>query len=91
MDTDLDQMSHEDLITEVRRLREGIRAHRDTSEHALCWFHPDLWGLLPDATDPLPAVPAWPQFIRGCVAFRTSLDDQLPDAPRTTVAFDRGR
>jgi hypothetical protein len=88
MDTDLDQMSRADLMTEVRRLREGIRAHRDTSEHALCWFHPALWELLPEATDPLPAVPEWPQFLRGCVAFRASLDEQLPDAPRSSAPFD---
>ena len=27
--------------------------------------------------------PAWPQFLRGCVRYRQSLDEQLPDAPRT--------
>jgi hypothetical protein len=87
MDTDLDQMSHEELVEEVRRLRQGIRVHRDTTEHELCWHHPQLWGLLPEATDPLPVVPEWPQFLRGCVAYRQSLDEQAVSAPRTSRPY----
>lgn len=83
MDDDLDAMSRERLIDEVRRLREGIRKHRDTSAQDLCWHHPELWGLLPERTDPVPEVPEWPQFLAGCVRYRESLDVQLPDAPRT--------
>jgi len=82
MDEDLDSRSREELIAEVKRLRAGIRTHRDSSGHELCWHHPALWGLLPDATDPAPVVPAWPQFLRGCIRYRTSLDEQLPGAPR---------
>ena len=91
MDTDLDQMSRDELITEVRRLRQGIREHRDSSGQELCWHHPGLWGLLPDATDPVPVVPEWPQFMSGCVRYRQSLDEQAPDAPRTTAPPDLGR
>lgn len=29
MDTDLEQMSREELVEEVRRLRQGIRVHRE--------------------------------------------------------------
>jgi hypothetical protein len=87
MDTDLDTMSREELIREVRRLRDGIRAHRDASGHDLCWHHPALWGLLPERTDPLPAVPSWPQFLRGCIRYRQSLDEQLPEAPRSDVPY----
>jgi hypothetical protein len=83
MDTDLDQMTREELLTEVKKLRQGIRAHRDSSCHALCWHHPALWGLLPDTTDPVPDVPAWPEFMRGCVQYRQSLDVQAPHAPPT--------
>lgn len=88
MDTDLDTMSRDELIREVRRLRDGIRAHRDASGHDLCWHHPALWALLPERTDPLPAVPSWPQFLRGCIRYRQSLDEQLPDAPRSDVPYD---
>ena len=74
MDEDLAGMSREQLIEQVRELRRGIRAHRDSTGHALCWHHPALWGLLPEKTDPVPAVPPWPEFRRGCVKYRQSLD-----------------
>ena len=83
MDPDLGGMSDADLIAEVMRLRDGIRAHRDNSGQELCWHHPALWGLLPELTDPVPEVPEWPQFMRGCVMYRQSLDVQAPDAPRS--------
>jgi hypothetical protein len=88
MDDDLDPMSREQLVAEVKRLRAGIRAHRDSTGHELCWHHPQLWALLPEKTDPLPAVPDWPQFMRGCIRYRQSLDRQLPDAPRSNEPFD---
>lgn len=82
MDADLDGMSREQLIAEARKLRQGIRVHRDSTGHDLCWHHPALWSLLPEKMDPLPVVPEWPQFLRGCLRYRESLDTQLPDAPR---------
>jgi hypothetical protein len=83
MDEDLMGLDREALVAEVKRLRDGIRQHRDSSEHELCWFHPGLWSLLPEKTDPLPTVPAWPQFLRGCLKYRESLDRQLPNARRS--------
>ncbi|HEY0143886.1 MAG TPA: hypothetical protein VGF48_23565 [Thermoanaerobaculia bacterium] len=87
MDDDVEQMSREQLVLEVRRLRAGIRQHRDSRGQELCWHHPQLWGLLPERSDPLPVVPGWPQFLRGCVTYRESLDVQLPDAPRATDEY----
>ena len=81
MDQDLDGLSREQLLAEVKKLRAGIREHRDSSGHELCWHHPQLWGLLPEAIDPAIAVPPWPKFLRGCVRYRESLDRQRPDAP----------
>lgn len=89
MDQDLNGMSREQLIKEVKKLRKGIRRHRDSSGQELCWHHPDLWGLLPEKTDPLPTVPDWPQFLEGCVRYRRSLDKQLPDARRTSERFKK--
>jgi hypothetical protein len=83
-DDDLDALTRDQLAAEVRRLRAGIREHRDASGHELCWHHPRLWGLLPERSDPQPTVPDWPQFMRGCIRYRQSLDLQLPSAPRTT-------
>ena len=88
MDDDLANLTKDELITEVKRLRAGIRAHRDSSGHELCWHHPQLWALLPEPVPRDFAVPAWPQFLRGCLKYRESLDRQLPDAPRTTAEFD---
>jgi hypothetical protein len=81
-------MSRDDLIAEVQKLRDGIRKHRDSSGHDLCWHHPDLWALLPEKTDPVPVVPEWPQFMRGCIRYRLSLDRQALCAPRTTRSYD---
>ena len=87
MDEDLDDLSHEELLAAAKKLRAGIRKHRDSSGHDLCWHHPDLWSLLPEKTDPAIAVPAWPQFMRGCVTYRQSLDQQAPAVPRFTREF----
>ena len=84
LNSDLEAMSREQLIAEARKLREGIRKHRDCSGHELCWHHPALWGLLPEKSDPIPVVPEWPQFLEGCVRYRQSLDEQAPDAPRSS-------
>lgn len=89
MDDDLHGLSREQLITEVRRLREGIRRHRDSTEHELCWHQPELWGLLPERSDPVPVVPEWPQFLRGCVRYRESLERQAPGAPRMSEEFEK--
>jgi hypothetical protein len=87
MDEDLTGMTRDRLVAEVLRLRNGIRQHRDSSGHDLCWHHPQLWGLLPEQIPRDLAVPAWPQFMRGCIRYRESLDRELPDAPRTEAEF----
>jgi len=83
VDEDLEAMTREQLMAETRRLRAGIRAHRDSTEPALGQQHPALWSLLPEETDPRPALPAWQEFLRDCLRDRQSLDEQLPDAPRS--------
>lgn len=85
MDDDLERMSREELIAEVAKLRQGIRVHRDSTGHDLCWHHPALWSLLPERQDPLPVVPEWSEFMRGCVRYRESLDQQPPPAQRARV------
>ena len=87
MDDDLDGLSREQLVLEVKRLRAGIRTHRDSSGQELCWHQPELWSLLPEKVAPSVGVPAWPQFMRGCIRYRQSLDQQLPDAPRSDEEF----
>ncbi len=73
LDIDLEIMSRADLLAEAKKLRAGIRTHRDSSGHNLCWFHPELWGLLPDRVNPKPEVPSHAEFLHRCVLYRDSL------------------
>ena len=92
LDRDLDALTFDALLTEAKRLRRAIRKHRNAIGHELCWHHPDMWDLLPDKLSVEITVPDWPQFMRGCIRYRSSLDEQLPDAPRTTREFEgRGK
>ncbi len=87
-DADLTDLDRDQLLAEVIRLRAGIRDHRDSSGHDLCWHHPQLWGLLPEPIDPQIAVPPWPRFLRGCVRYRESLESERPEAPIHDREFD---
>ena len=86
-DADLLSMDRDTLLSVARTMRVAIRDHRDSTRHELCWHHPALWHLLPDRVDPQIEVPEWPQFLRGCLAYRQSLDVQRADAPRTSAEF----
>ena len=88
MDDDLDSMDREALVGEVRTLRAAIRRHRDATGHGLCWHHPDMWALLPEKTEPDIAVPPWPKFLRGCIRYRQSLDEQSGGAPAHDTEYD---
>ncbi len=78
MDEDILQKNKEQLIEEIKKLRAAIREHRDSSGQQLCWHHPKLWSLLPEKTDPKIMVPEWPEFMKGCLHYRQSLDIQKP-------------
>lgn len=88
MDDDLESKDRETLIAEVKKLRAAIREHRDSSAHDLCWHHPAMWSLLPEKLDPSIAVPPWPKFLRGCIRYRQSLDEQAAGAPVHDKEFD---
>lgn len=88
MDEDLSSLSREELIAEAVKLRNAIRKHRDSTAHELCWHHPDMWALLPERAGPAILVPEWPQFMRGCIRYRQSLEVQAATAPRTSREFN---
>jgi hypothetical protein len=88
MDDDLERMDRGALVAEVKKLRTAIRAHRDASGHALCWHHPAMWSLLPERVEPSIAVPPWPKFLRGCIRYRQSLDEQAASAPVHDKEYD---
>lgn len=74
VDADLDTMSRDCLVDEVKKLRAGIRHHRDATDHNLCWYVPELWGLLPDKVEAQPSVPPRGEFLTRCAVYRDSLD-----------------
>lgn len=41
-DDDLTNMTREALVAEVKKLRQGIRIHRDSTGQDLCWHHRSL-------------------------------------------------
>ena len=78
IDRDVEQMNSQQLVAEVRKLRQGIRVHRDSSGQGLCWHHPKLWGLLPEQTDPLPTVPTGRNF---CMAACNTVSRSMRKCP----------
>ena len=86
-DRDLEALNRDQLVAEVKRLRAGIRTHRDSTGHDLCWHHPDLWGLLPERVMPEVAIPPWPKFLRGCLRYREALERELPNAPKADFEY----
>jgi len=74
-DQDLLRMDKEQLLSEIKRLRAAIRVHRNSSGHELCWYQPELWSLLPEHEKSEIQVPDWPEFIKGCLIYRQSLDE----------------
>lgn len=87
MDEELQLMSKDQLIEEIKKLRAGIREHRDSTGHNLCWHHPKLWSLLPEKTDPKITIPEWPEFMKGCIEYRQSLEVQNSDTLRISEHF----
>ena len=88
MNEDLNTMSREQLIEEIKKLRREIREHRDTGGHEICWLHPALSRLLPEKSGPVPLVPEWPEITRGCVRYRQSLDEQLANTTRAKMPYE---
>jgi len=71
-------LAREELIADVIALRAGIRAHRESTGHSLCWHHPQLWSLL---REPIPkdlAVPNWPQFVRVALSIGGHSTENFP-------------
>lgn len=86
MDEDIESMSQDDLKAEVIKLRAGIRKHRDSSGHDLCWYVPELWGLLPEKVEPQPKVPPTDEFLDCCRIYRHSLlTQEKMDAEREKI------
>jgi hypothetical protein len=46
MDDDIETLSRDELIVEIKKLHAAVREHRDSSGHALCRHRFALWSLL---------------------------------------------
>jgi hypothetical protein len=77
LDSDLNELSVEELRGEVLKLRDAIRAQRDQKGHDLCWYLPELWSVLPERLQPQPEIPPWRDFIQRCAEFRNKLDSTI--------------
>lgn len=75
LDDDLNTMSAGELIEEIKKLRAGIRQHRDSTGHNLCWYVPELWNLLPEKIEPDPKPPEPEEFLHHCKLYRKSLGE----------------
>jgi hypothetical protein len=73
LDLDVEFMDLEQMRTEILKLRTAIRTHRDSAGHSLCWYHPELWSLLPDKEMPNPKIPPTGEFLAKCAEYRASL------------------
>ena len=87
MDGDLETLSPKELVAEAKKLRQAIRAHRDSELHDLCWYHPEMWNLLPETKNVRPHVPNREQFLRGCQIYRDSLDKDFAPESQCDVDF----
>src|SRR6478609_6197611 len=75
LDSDLETMNRAALLTEIKKLRAGIRKHRDSSGHNLCWYVPELWNLLPENESVTPEIPPKEEFMECCKKYRDSLGE----------------
>lgn len=73
-DFDVEFKNRDQLKEEVIKLRKAIRKHRDSSGHDLCWYHPEMWNLLPDEPTNNINIPNTCEFLENCAKYRKSLD-----------------
>ena len=62
MDQDLETMTREQLVVEAKKLRAGIREHRDSTGRDLCW--PRFGPCCPRKPIPCPPFPHGPNSSR---------------------------
>ena len=71
IDIDIQYMSSKQLVEEILKLRNTLRSLRDRTGHALCWYNPEIWNVLPEKIQPHPELPCKPEFLHNCEQFWT--------------------
>lgn len=73
-DIDIEFMSRERLKKEISKLRMAIRKDRDSTDHDLCWYKPELWLLLPEKTFPNNiTLPSKEEFLGKCNEYHSKV------------------
>lgn len=68
------------LIDEIKAIRNEIRYHRDQKGDDRCWVDDvRLWTLLPDASPKPTALPPFEEMMKRCGAFYRNRRADLPD------------
>ncbi len=80
-DRDIDHLYREDLKdalqaarNRIKVLEDAIRADHAARSHALCWYRPELWSLVPGLEGANREVPPKDEFTAFCAIFNDSLD-----------------
>ena len=87
-DEEIDRLSGDDnatvrrLAAEVARLRAGIKSHRSTTGHELCWLNDvELWKLIEaNPAYPHESLPVAEEFLSQCRRYHES---RLKNSPYT--------
>lgn len=67
LDIDLGGMGASKLRKELKRVRNGIRQHRDAKGHDRCWENDwDMYKLLPESKDADFTLPPEEEFLENC-------------------------
>lgn len=73
LDQDLEQLTEQELRTEILNLRNGIRLHRDEKGHDRCWVDDlRLYELLPEKLPANTTLPEREEFLDNCQRFYES-------------------
>lgn len=69
-DKELNEVSRDELISEIYRLRKGIRYHRDEKGDDRCWLDDQkLYELLPETGNKDFTLPPKEKFLQSCNRF----------------------
>lgn len=78
MDNDLEDMTHNILVSEIKKLRQGIRGHHNSSRNDLLWGHPRLWDLIIEKKHPYHAASDTSRFLERQIYTHEFPNDKLP-------------
>jgi len=70
MDLDLTKMPYDQMVTEILRLRNAIRQHRDEKGHGRCWLDDQtLYRILPESAEADFTLPPKEEFLLNCEVY----------------------